>query len=41
MKKTKVVVALDQIIFGECSDVNFDVVCVLDDLEDDLRVNSF
>jgi len=32
MKKTKVVVALNLIIFGECSDVDFDVVCVLDDL---------
>ncbi len=36
MEKTKVVVALDLIIFGECSDVDFNVVCVLDGLGDDL-----
>ena len=41
MKKTKVVVALNFIIFVECSDVDFDVICVLDGLEDDLRANSF
>jgi hypothetical protein len=27
------------IFFGDCSDVDFDVICVLDDLRYDLREN--